>query len=106
MGPEFTKGDKIIYFLYLGYTVYATVWFIIFNIINLVTEVSVDAWAKWWWFRIWIEGLVMCVSTTIWFIWGGFKDLFDMFRTLRTIKRNELDDGTVQDHHNVGDEVL
>ena len=103
-GAHFTRGDKFIYLLYFGYTVLTVSWFIIFTIINLVTDVSDDAWGKWWWFYIWIYGFGLGICTTIWFLWGGFKDLFDMFRTLRTIKRDALDDGSVSGHQNVSDE--
>ena len=37
----------------------------------------------------------MGVFTTIWFLWGGTRNLFALFRTLKLAKRNALDDGSV-----------
>ena len=43
--------------------------------------------------------------TTIWFTIGGLQDLKKMFSLLKTIKRNDLDDGTVIDDHNLNEDV-
>jgi len=42
--------------------------------------------------------------TTIWFLYGGFKDLADMLRILRNCKRNGVRRCSVRSHQNVGDE--
>jgi len=34
---------------------------------------------------------------------GGFADLKEMFRLLKTRKADDKDDGTVVDHHNLSD---
>ncbi len=47
--------------------------------------------------------LVMGV-TTVWFWVGGVRDLVRLFRRLKTVRRNDLDDGMVVGHRNL-DEV-
>ena len=63
---------------------------------------SDDAWAKYWLFYILLSGIVGII-TTIWFLWGGLKDLADLYRMLSSIKRDELDDGSVEKHRNLED---
>ena len=62
-----------------------------------------------WWFTftivtgIWIP-IIVAVITTVWLTIGTVRDLIDLFRTLRTVGRNDADDGTVRNHQNVGEE--
>ncbi len=61
-----------------------------------------------WWFNwmlvtaIWIP-LVIAVITTVWFTIGTTGDILDLLKTLRRARRNDLDDGTVRNHHNLGE---
>jgi len=57
----------------------------------------------WWFFTCVVFG-VTGVIATIWFLWGGFRDLKYLFDDLRNAVRDERDDGTVIDHHNLADE--
>lgn len=92
---EFTTGDKTIYFLKIAWTLLWFGIFVIGTIYNLTAgAASDDAWANYWLFYIVLSAFVGIV-TTVWFLWGGFRDLADLYKTLRTAKRNELDDGTV-----------
>ena len=50
-----------------------------------------------------IDLLVVIVVTVPWFLIGGFKDMSKMFRLLKSIKRDDLDDGRVVDGHNLAD---
>jgi SSS family solute:Na+ symporter len=100
---EFTRGDKLIYYANLTWTM---LWFIVFvvgSIYNLMVDVPDSSWSTFWAWRIGIT-LVIGVITTVWFLVGGLNDLRDMFHTLKTIKRNVLDDGMVLNHHNLGEE--
>lgn len=40
--------------------------------------------------------LVVGLITVVWFLTGGFRDLFQMIRDLRSMTRNTEDDGTVE----------
>jgi SSS family solute:Na+ symporter len=100
---EFTTGDKFIYYAKLTWTL---VWFAIFIIVscyNLAVDVPDSAWATFWGWNTVIT-LILGVATTIWFFIGGVFDVRDMFQTLRSAKREMLDDGMVVDHHNQDEE--
>ena len=59
---------------------------------------SVETWIVYWHIYLYVI-LVLGIGTTVWLTVGGFIDLGNMFRVLRSVKRNEMDDGTVVDHH-------
>lgn len=101
---EFTKGDK---FFYYAKMTWSLVWFGIFVVVssyNLVFDVPDSTWATFWAWRIGIT-LVIGIVTTVWFFLGGIHDIRDMFHTLKTAKRNVLDDGMVVDNHNLGEQA-
>jgi hypothetical protein len=43
-------------------------------------------------------------DTTVWFIWGGIRDLRRLFKSLKTVNRSDLDDGMVVAHHNLDEQ--
>ena len=101
---EFSRSDKCIYYAKLIWTL---TWFAIFavgTIWNLSCDVSNDAWAVFWWWKI-VVTVVIGVGTTIWFFLGGVHDMIDLYRTLRTVQRDHLDSGMVVGHHNLGEEA-
>ena len=102
---EFTLGDKFIYFGNLTWTIGWFSVFIFATIYNLTHEVSDDSWATFWWVKVVIT-VFLGVGTTIWFLFGGVRDIRALFATLATMKRDHRDDGRVVDHHNVSDEPL
>jgi len=102
--PEFTKGDKFIYYAKLTWSLGWFVVFVVFSSYNLAVDVPDSAWATFWTWKIGIT-LVIGIGTTIWFFIGGVYDLRDMMITLKTAKRNVLDDGMVIDHHNLGEQT-
>ncbi|MFG0249069.1 MAG: sodium:solute symporter [Phycisphaeraceae bacterium JB051] len=93
---EFTLGDKIIYYFKLSWT---GTWFFLFvgiTIWALVWGVPESFWNGWWGFKIALAG-VIGVITIVWFLWGGIRDLLDLFKTLRGHQVNEMDDGRVME---------
>ena len=91
---EFTRGDKIIYLIVITWTFCWWFTFIIGTIINTTCDIKVQTWATFWQAYIWIS-LIAAIATTLWFTIGGLIDLKSMFRKLRTIQRDDLDDGSV-----------
>lgn len=95
--PEFTKGDRIIYWLKFGWFLFFFSAFLVIAIWNAFYRWPDEWWANWWLFNI-IFGGVTGVIATVWFLIGGFRDLGRLFERLSTIPRDAEDDGTVDEH--------
>ena len=94
IGKEFTKGDKILY--YITYT-WILSWFVVFvigTIFNLTAVISDETWMKFWYIYLAIN-IGASIIVVFWFAIGGFKDLKAMFQRLKTLHRDDRDDGTV-----------
>lgn len=96
---DFTTGDKLIFAF--KYFIFFWKWGVGFLGLTVSYFVfggmrSDDAWATWWAIFFAVIG-VIGVGTTVWFLIGGFRDLFAMFRLLRSIRRDSDDDGTVRE---------
>ncbi|WFB36231.1 sodium:solute symporter [Kiritimatiellota bacterium B12222] len=94
---EFTKNDKIVYILQLSWVSFFFFAFIIICIWQLFFKWTEDWWANWWFFNLIFTGTAGAI-TTVWFLIGGAKDLKRLFERLKTIQRDENDDGTVEKH--------
>jgi SSS family solute:Na+ symporter len=101
---NFTRRDRILVYATLGWTLF---W-------QLVTlTIILKSWfigrfpATWFIdYLIYVTlpvNLVVGVITTIWFLFGVTGDMRSLFSTLKTVQRNDADDGTVRDHHNLGE---
>lgn len=101
---EFTRGDKIIS---ASLFVWSMFWFsimVVMSFMYLVRPWSLSVWSTYWHYYAILIPVLVGVVTTVWFTWGGTRDLLQLFRDLRNVKRDERDDGTVLDHHNLDDE--
>jgi SSS family solute:Na+ symporter len=99
---EFTRADRIITYITIGWPAAWTVVFVIGTIHNLVVDVPDPAWVAFW--RIWTWLILTCaVSVTIWFTIGGARDLRDLYRRLHALGANVAEDGRVEDRRNVGE---
>jgi len=99
---EFTRSDTIITIITLGWPLVLFVVFCVMNLYYAKFGISDQAWLKYW--RVWMWIIFGgSVAVTIWFTIGGFKDVRYMYRTLRNAEENQLEDGRVEDHHNVGE---
>ena len=99
---DFTKGDKIVSaslfawsMLWVGVMIVGSVW-------NFVSP-----WPTAWWSAFWhVAGIgipiVVTVVTSVWFTWGGVRDIRTLFERLRSERSiNPLDVGVVVDHQNL-----
>ncbi len=96
IGPEFTRGDRAIYYLKIGWVMFFVVVFVVGTGLNLIWPFSDAAWEAWWAFKVFLT-IAAGIAATIWFLIGGFRDLFDLIRTLKRTKRDSSDDGTVSE---------
>ena len=99
VGPEFTRGDKLIYALKLGWVMLFVTAFAVGTTVNFFYPIPDSVWEKWWAFKVGLTGVVGAI-TVVWFLWGGFHDLKVMIRELRASSRDSDDDGSVaaEDH--------
>jgi SSS family solute:Na+ symporter len=91
---EFTRGDKIIYAIYITYQLS---WILVFaagSVYNFIWGMSDNAWARFW--HTWlIVQFAIASLTSVWLIVGGISNMKDLFHMLRTAKRDSSDDGSV-----------
>ncbi|MEN8829535.1 MAG: sodium:solute symporter, partial [Lentimonas sp.] len=99
VNSEFSKGDKIIYLFKIGFSLFFFFAFIIGSLTAVTVGISDANWIRWWAFTV-IATLILGVGSTVWFLVGGFHDLFYLIRTLRGALRDDADDGSVrrEDH--------
>ncbi|MFA6111477.1 MAG: hypothetical protein WDA75_22185, partial [Candidatus Latescibacterota bacterium] len=101
---NFTRGDRILAWSVASWSMF---WFLLFVVItgwNLVSRWPLIWWATYWRYEMIVLPLLVMLVTTVWFWWGGLRDLVRLFRRLKTIKQNPKDDGMVMGHQNL-DEV-
>lgn len=93
---HFTRGDMIIAVSLFGWSMF---WFAVFGVVTVW-----NLWSPWpiaWWSSYWYWAAIMMpfaigVGTTVWFTWGGLRDLRRLFQRLGVMKRDEQDDGSVR----------
>lgn len=100
---EFTRSDKIVAWITLGWPL---AWFVIFlvgNTWHLLRDGGLppESWLQFWHYWTWFV-FASSVAVTVWFIVGGAMDLAYMYRKLGSIETDELDDGRVIDHQDTG----
>ena len=98
ISPEYTKGDRIIAWSVFGY---AIVWqfviaFVGVAIWNAISPLSVKAWEIYFFITIAVVGVTTGLISTVWFLWGGIRDLRRLFVDLANRVENPLDDGWVE----------
>ena len=95
MGREFTRFDKVIYIATYVWTLSWVVVFIIGTLLNLTRTIGNEAWMAFWKAYIVIY-LSVSIIVIVWFSAGGFINLKDMIKKLKTMTRDYGDSGYVQ----------
>ena len=91
---EFTLGDKFWFFTLI---IQKTGWFLIFisvTVYGIFVGISDSAWFTFWNIYAWI-GFALSIIITIWFFVFGLRDLKSLFKSLRSVDRDDKDDGMV-----------
>jgi len=102
---DYTRGDKIIAW---GIFAYIFVYQCGFAFLLVVVWNSFSPWPVHWWGNYYfITYLVVTpiigLITTVWFTWGGIRDIRQLFRDLAKRVVNPLDDGRVKGHVSLAD---
>lgn len=96
---EYTKTDRIIAWSVFFYS-------IVYQFLIAFVAVAIwnifDPWpAEWWsWYffiTVVVVGILVGVVSTVWFMWGGIKDMKQLFHDLNNRVDNPLDDGWVRE---------
>ncbi len=99
-GKDFSRGDKVVF---LGSYAYILIFFGVFLVgtfYALRHGISNAAWDTFWHGYCWLI-VILAAAITIWLGIGGFHNLGQLFRMLRTVKRDARDDGSVVGHKNL-----
>ena len=103
---EYTKGDKVLAWSVFIWSMFNFAVFLSVTLCNLfIHRWSNPFWFTWWKYYTMPLSLVVGAVTTVWFSIGGTRDLIDLFRSLKNLKRSDLDDGRVIGHLNADDVV-
>lgn len=95
---HFTPGDKRLAY---GTVIWSVFWQLV-AIGILIWSVSFHPPSTEWWFEytmvtgVWLTAFIGII-VTVWFTIGVTRDLFDLFRTLKNVVREDNDDGTVRE---------
>jgi SSS family solute:Na+ symporter len=95
MGREFTPFDKVIYIATYVWTLSWVIVFIAGTILNLTRTVGNEAWMAFWKIYVTIY-LSVSVVVIVWFSAGGFINLRDMIKMLKTMTRDHADSGYIE----------
>lgn len=93
---HFTRGDKLLSGALFGWSMFFFAAFVVISVLNLFWRWSERAWWNWGLVSIWLA-IIIGPITTVWFTWGGLRDLRVLFRRLRTRPADATDDGRVTD---------
>ncbi len=96
VGPEYTRFDKLIYLASMLWMVMCGVIFVIGLVWHKTWGTTAQGWAAFWYYLVWLA-MIMGSIILVWFAVGGIRDMIDMFARLRTMTRDETDDGMVRD---------
>ncbi|NWJ50797.1 MAG: sodium:solute symporter [Bacteroidetes bacterium] len=103
---EFTKGDKFIYVITMGWTFLWVLVFVVGTIYYLlVDKISNNQWVSFWKTYTYIF-LIASIIVTIWFTIGGIKNLKEMIHALRFMVRDHNDSGFVDKKKKVNNNNL
>ncbi len=94
---EFSFVDKSMFVFSYGYIFIFFGIFLFGTIYALNSDVIDSVWLSYWQFYLWFV-VILSAIITIWLAIGGYRDLFEMFRRLKSANRDEGDDGIVNNN--------
>ena len=96
--PEYSRGDRIIAW---SVFIYSFIYAFLLMFAGVVIWNRISPWpVKWWgvyyFITMLVVGSIIGAVSTIWFMWGGIRDMFRMFRDLAARKADPDDNGVVR----------
>lgn len=92
---EFSKMDKVLFLYSVLYAIWGLGSFLFLVYLAMTGQMNEQRWLIWWRIVIFVM-FGMAVVGLVWISIGGLLDLKKMYYKLRTVKRDELDDGRVE----------
>ncbi|MEW6753089.1 MAG: sodium:solute symporter [Candidatus Latescibacterota bacterium] len=102
MGREFTRVDRIVYVASYVYIVGTFGTFVVGTALMFATDVADASWGRFWWYYCLIM-LLFSAVVTVWISLGGARDLRALLSTLKVLRRDHTDDGTVVGQESLAD---
>ncbi|MFH1614053.1 MAG: sodium:solute symporter [Planctomycetota bacterium] len=100
---DFTRGDKIIY----ACAIFQSMLFFTVSVVTVSIAVfhglSNKGWGRCTYYLL-LFSILTGFLCAVWLSIGGLRDTGRFFQKLKTVQRNDLDDGRVIEHHNLGEE--
>lgn len=106
--PEYTRGDRVIaWSVFMWSIVYGFgIMFCGVLIWNKISPWPMQRWGVYYFITSICAAVLVGSVSTVWFMWGGFRDMRAMFRDLKQRIANPLDDGRVVGHVSLADKAL
>lgn len=105
--PEYTRGDKIIAWSVVIYSLGYTLGIMFFGVIiwNAFEPWPMSWWSMYFYINSIVVSLVIGIVSTFWFVPLGIRDMRQMFRDLKLRVNNPLDDGRVEGNISLADQL-
>ena len=106
--PEYTTGDKVISWSVFIYSfIYKfLITFLLVVIWNVFSPWNLKWWSSYFFIVYLAIPLIAAAATTVWFTFGGIKDMFQLFRDLKARIDDPLDNGQVVGNVSLADAEL
>ncbi len=91
---EFTKGDKIIYGIVVAKTLFTLSYFVVWTILAITMDFGEAEW-RWFHYCLFMFFALTSFILVVWLSAGGMRDLYLMVRDLKAVRRDDGDDGWV-----------
>ena len=98
--PDYTRGDKAIAYSVFCFTfIYQFGFLFLMAVIwNAISPWPVSYWSSYYFIIYLVVTPIIGVISSVWFTWGGIKDILQLFKDLAKRVDNPLDDGRVEGH--------
>ncbi|HBG26012.1 MAG: hypothetical protein A2Y10_03920 [Planctomycetes bacterium GWF2_41_51] len=94
---DFTTGDKLIYGFSIFHTLLLFSIFVVITALALIFKFTEFQWKAYHYYMLWFTmGLSLIIA--LWLAIGGLHNAVQLFKDLRTSKKDFADDGKVNDH--------
>lgn len=111
--PEFSKGDRFFAYYTVYWNAFNLLLFIVISAIQIIRIIMIPGRAAmiddhiWFIIMFWgtIYNMILVIPVTVWFTIGGLKDIRQLYSDLSVARRDDKDDGSIQESETSADET-